>query len=207
MPGTGGMGGMPGTGGMGGMPGTGGMGGMGGDMGTGGMGGAGGGMGGAGGGSPVTCDDQILNGDETDIDCGGSCPNACPTGLNCIGNADCASSMCYEAECVASVNGCNIATAVDMTSLPTASVSSAGLAYTPKCIKVSVGTDVTFTSNFANHPLLGGMHNAPASSGPFVPVTNTGTTKTFDMTAAGTYPYVCTFHSGSGMTGAVFVVP
>ena len=40
-----------------------------------------------GGGGP-TCDDNILNGDETGVDCGGSCPNACPTCDDNILNGD-----------------------------------------------------------------------------------------------------------------------
>ncbi len=40
-----------------------------------------------GGGGP-TCDDGILNGDETGVDCGGSCPNACATCDDGILNGD-----------------------------------------------------------------------------------------------------------------------
>ena len=29
------------------------------------------------------CDDGIKNGDETDVDCGGSCPNGCDNGQGC----------------------------------------------------------------------------------------------------------------------------
>jgi len=35
-----------------------------------------------------TCDDKGLGGDETDVDCGGSCPD-CATGKQCLGDDDC----------------------------------------------------------------------------------------------------------------------
>ncbi|HEX6765275.1 MAG TPA: hypothetical protein VF103_07345, partial [Polyangiaceae bacterium] len=107
-----------------------------------------------------------------------------------------------------------LATATDATAMSTVTVTfgPSGFTYTPKCVKVRVNTDVVFNGGFVGHPLLGGEvvggSYVPASSGPFVPVTNTGTTKTFSMTSVGTYPYFCTIHGAPmGMTGAVFVVP
>jgi len=40
-----------------------------------------------------SCDDLILNGNETDIDCGGSCA-ACGDGRHCLVNGDCQSGTC-----------------------------------------------------------------------------------------------------------------
>lgn len=40
-----------------------------------------------------TCNDEILNQDETDVDCGGSCP-ACEVGKTCLRNSDCLSNNC-----------------------------------------------------------------------------------------------------------------
>ncbi len=45
------------------------------------------------------CADGLLNGTETDVDCGGACP-ACPTGLACTTPADCQSLLCVEGFCV-----------------------------------------------------------------------------------------------------------
>ncbi|RLG24473.1 hypothetical protein DRN85_07635 [Methanosarcinales archaeon] len=42
---------------------------------------------------PEECDDLELNGDETDIDCGGSCPK-CELNKNCLVNDDCYSGFC-----------------------------------------------------------------------------------------------------------------
>lgn len=42
---------------------------------------------------PVSCSNGELDGDETDVDCGGTCP-ACPDGSACGGHPDCASAVC-----------------------------------------------------------------------------------------------------------------
>jgi plastocyanin len=160
-----------------------------------------------------TCDDGIMNGTETGVDCGGSCPDAC-VGAACAANEDCSSGMCYNSLCVASINGCDIDTATDMTAQAMAMITfpNGNLTYSPKCLKVSMGTDVMFMGgNFAGHPMIGGevVGNTPVptGSGPFMVVTNTGTSATFDMAATGTFPYYCQPHATLGMNGVVFVVP
>jgi plastocyanin len=45
-----------------------------------------------------SCDDGIKNGDETDIDCGGSC-DACELGKSCEEDLDCDSGICKEGIC------------------------------------------------------------------------------------------------------------
>jgi plastocyanin len=167
--------------------------------------------------SVPSCMDTFKNGNETDVDCGGAdCPD-CAVGKACAADGDCASAMCYENVCVAAVNGCDVATAQDLTGGAPVTVlfPAGGLTYNPRCIKVSVNTVVTFTadggSSFVAHPLIGGlvvgMTKTPAASGPFVPITNSGMSKPFTMSAAGTYPYYCNPHATLGMNGAVFVVP
>jgi hypothetical protein len=49
-------------------------------------------------GSGSTCTDDQQNGDETDIDCGGSCP-PCNDGSNCDGPADCVTGFCVDGVC------------------------------------------------------------------------------------------------------------
>ncbi|MGH1344818.1 MAG: hypothetical protein ACRBN8_24875, partial [Nannocystales bacterium] len=44
------------------------------------------------------CNDGVQNGDETDIDCGGSCSSQCGDGNGCGGDDDCQSGSCNEAE-------------------------------------------------------------------------------------------------------------
>jgi hypothetical protein len=48
----------------------------------------------------ISCDDGILNGNETGIDCGGSC-GGCALGQPCIVSADCAAGVCEAAVCTA----------------------------------------------------------------------------------------------------------
>ena len=41
----------------------------------------------------ATCTDTIQNGDETDVDCGGTC-GACADGAMCAAGSDCTSQVC-----------------------------------------------------------------------------------------------------------------
>jgi hypothetical protein len=43
---------------------------------------------------PESCTDELTNGDETDIDCGGNDCDPCMDGLSCLGSADCLSGYC-----------------------------------------------------------------------------------------------------------------
>jgi len=54
----------------------------------------------------VSCTDDLRNGDETDVDCGGSCLS-CEGGGSCLQNSDCASGACSSAEqrCLTVVGG------------------------------------------------------------------------------------------------------
>jgi hypothetical protein len=45
------------------------------------------------------CHDRVRDGDETDIDCGGTCALRCAGGLACRTDADCASAACYAGSC------------------------------------------------------------------------------------------------------------
>ena len=48
-----------------------------------------------------TCQDRVKDGDETDIDCGGSCA-PCPDQSACVVGSDCQSGVCEETTCQAS---------------------------------------------------------------------------------------------------------
>jgi plastocyanin len=159
-----------------------------------------------------SCTDNQKNGFESDVDCGGTCAK-CIDDKACLVGADCVSGLCSSGKCVTLTNGCSLGGASDMTAMSSAIITFANgnLTYAPKCLKVKAGTPVTFNGNFASHPLIGGTvvgnTATPATSGPFVPVTNTGTTKTFTMSAVGTFPYYCQPHGTLGMNGVVYVVP
>jgi hypothetical protein len=47
------------------------------------------------------CSDRITDGDETDIDCGGSCALRCPGSAHCTVDADCQSQSCQQGSCAA----------------------------------------------------------------------------------------------------------
>ena len=116
----------------------------------------------------------------------------------------------------AAVNGCTAATATDMTSATAVTIGFGGASgssfytYSPACVKVAVGTVVTFSGSFADHEFEGGTFAnntiTAATTGPFVGAVSTGTTKAFTMTAAGTFGFLCEYHAASNqMYGAVFV--
>lgn len=46
-----------------------------------------------------TCNDGVLNGGETDVDCGGSCPGKCATGKKCTLASHCVSNICTAGIC------------------------------------------------------------------------------------------------------------
>ena len=50
--------------------------------------------------TPATCSDGVQNGNETGVDCGGSCP-ACAAGQPCCAAAECATLVCSAASCAA----------------------------------------------------------------------------------------------------------
>ncbi|MGC4064073.1 MAG: hypothetical protein QM784_05420 [Polyangiaceae bacterium] len=52
-----------------------------------------------------SCTDGIRNGNESDIDCGGSCTAKCANGKACSVNADCQSSLCSQSVCTTASGG------------------------------------------------------------------------------------------------------
>jgi hypothetical protein len=52
-----------------------------------------------------TCTDGVRNGNETDVDCGGSCTTKCANGKTCSVNADCQSALCSQSVCSTSSGG------------------------------------------------------------------------------------------------------
>ena len=79
-----------------------------------------------------------------------------------------------------------------------ASVSLANKAFSPKTVTISVGGTVTWT----NHD--GMPHTVTSTSGAFSsPILDSGGTFKHTFAKAGTYPYICTLHSG--MSGTVIV--
>lgn len=48
---------------------------------------------------PQHCGDGVQSGDESDVDCGGSCATLCTAGQHCYGGWDCASGICVNDIC------------------------------------------------------------------------------------------------------------
>ncbi|MEO5730000.1 MAG: plastocyanin/azurin family copper-binding protein, partial [Byssovorax sp.] len=165
-----------------------------------------------------TCTDGLKNSTETDVDCGGPCATKCAIGKSCALDGDCATGLCTGGMC-GQINGCDPVSAEDHTgSAADVPISFPGVAlsFTPKCIKVKLGTKVVFNGNFAGHPLQAGEfkggNEIPAAPGTTPLPTaasglNSGMSASFVMTPVGTYPYYCIPHGPFGMTGAIFVVP
>ena len=61
-----------------------------------------------------TCDDGVQNGDETDVDCGGSVCGGCTDGQSCIVNSDCLSNHCGDGFCFTPVDDCDAESAIDL---------------------------------------------------------------------------------------------
>jgi hypothetical protein len=53
---------------------------------------------------PPTCANGVADGDETDVDCGGSCPTRCDAGLACEDHADCLTGFCDQGACTPARN-------------------------------------------------------------------------------------------------------
>jgi plastocyanin len=169
-----------------------------------------------------SCSDGVRNGTESGKDCGGTadgqpCP-ACP--LPCTDNWECdhGAGHCYDGACVDDVNGCTQQNAGDFTNMVAASQTAPitiefgdalGNQYSPRCIKVTMGSKIRLVGAFASHPLVGGIVDGaklPASTGPFTTVTDSGSSKEWVMDDCASYPYYCDEHALSGMTGAVIVL-
>ena len=51
--------------------------------------------------APSHCSDNTKSGDETDVDCGGSCPTKCADSKGCTKAGDCTSGVCTRSQCAA----------------------------------------------------------------------------------------------------------
>jgi hypothetical protein len=83
----------------------------------------GGGGGGEGGSVRATCDDELKNNSETDVDCGGECATKCENDQACGLPIDCASNECVDNICVRSPQAAFTLSTM-MVSLPRPTVSA-----------------------------------------------------------------------------------
>jgi len=106
-------------------------------------------------------------------------------------------------------NGCDPAAATDLTGMAAVTINfgggTLGSHYDKTCIRVDVGTMVTFAGDFVTHPLeAGDMPPATDGTSP-IKETSTGMSRTFTLATAGTYGFFCMFHYSFGMKGAIIV--
>jgi plastocyanin len=101
---------------------------------------------------------------------------------------------------------------------------SGALTYAPKCLKVSIprgmlgtagqpGTNITFTGDFAMHPLEPSANRGTQSGNPITSTSaapDGGTSKTFRFESPGYFAYFCDTHNpsdnGAAMSGVVWAV-
>lgn len=90
-------------------------------------------------------------------------------------------------------------------------VTPGQLRYSPSCIRIAVDQRVTFTTNFGQHPLLGGTvsgGNAAFDPGSPIGQHNSGSSPVVvTFTGTGEFPFYCDFHFTSGMLGSIQVDP
>jgi plastocyanin len=82
-----------------------------------------------------------------------------------------------------------------------------GLNYSPACLKVAAGATITFSGDFATHPLTPSISRTTVTSNPIVS-TESGTTKSFTFVTPGFYGYFCLQHGtdeGVAMAGMIWV--
>jgi hypothetical protein len=79
-----------------------------------------------------SCSDGVQNGDESDIDCGGSRCNGCQDGKLCLVNGDCLSNACDDGICYTPVGACDETIAIDLGELGQDTTVS-----TNACVKVA----------------------------------------------------------------------
>ncbi len=78
--------------------------------------------------------------------------------------------------------------------------------YENRCVKVKVGATITFTGNFASHPLAAQGGDTPTPVPAKTNLAPEGGVLTVTMSAVGKYGFECDFHPDT-MFGAIQVVP
>ena len=102
----------------------------------------------------------------------------------------------------ASVNGCTLGGATDMTAHNVVDLTWSLPHH--QCTLIAAGTTVTWTGNFAFHPLVGGVTPTTDPSSPITTTAPVGNQETVVFSQLGDYPYFCTVHLAS-MEGVIFV--
>jgi plastocyanin len=102
----------------------------------------------------------------------------------------------------ASVNGCTLADATDMTAHNVVDLTWSNPHH--ECTLIHAGATVTWTGDFAVHPLVGGITPTEDASSPITTTGPVGNAKSVVFSQAGDYPYFCTVHL-TAMQGVIYV--
>ena len=140
----------------------------------------------------------VACGDDGSGGSGGGDDGGAPEG----GSSDGGSSDGGSGGAPAALNGCTRADAEDMTGM--ANVMLTWSNPHSECIVVDAGTVVTWTGDFAFHPLAGGETPTVDDASPITMSDQTGDSASVTFDAGGEYPYFCTVHT-SAMQGVVYV--
>jgi len=85
--------------------------------------------------------------------------------------------------------------------------------YDPSCLKVAVGTTVTFKGamafgmalTFNDHPLTPSTNRGTTSGSPITATMSSETSKSFTFTKAGYYAYYCLYHGSDSASGDIYM--
>jgi plastocyanin len=108
----------------------------------------------------------------------------------------------------AAVPPCNVAASYAQGVTTILFGGTAGYVYAPSCLKVAAGTTVTFSGDFAPHPLSPSAMRGTSQGNPIANV-SAGAARSFTFPSPGFFAYFCSFHGirddGSGMAGVIWV--
>lgn len=100
------------------------------------------------------------------------------------------------------INGCDVASADDMTGMGTVSLTWSSPHQA--CTRVDVGTAVTWNGDFGFHPLVGGETPTTDAASIITGNVPAGGMTTVTFGAAGVFPYFCDIHNAS-LQGVIYV--
>jgi len=122
-------------------------------------------------------------------------------GLGCSSSASTASDAAPDTGGGAFMAIAPCTNASDYVAGMTAITTLAALRYSPQCLKVTAGTQVSIQAS-STHPLSG---LATGSASNPIPTGSKTTDQMVTFARVGFYPFQCDIHSGFGMKGVVWV--
>ncbi|MDD5086693.1 MAG: plastocyanin/azurin family copper-binding protein [Candidatus Nanoarchaeia archaeon] len=122
-----------------------------------------------------SCDDGIKNGDETDVDCGGSC-DTCELGKSCEEDSDCGLGICEEGICEEETKPDEKVLTIEIDNL----------SLSQKYVTIEKGTTVIWMNNEDRPHLIAAHYNEFRS-----PRLEQGDSYNHTFNEVGEYTYIC----------------